>query len=1467
MNVEVVPETALLRTRQIADYPLRYCSFTEDSSVIVACGYSHTEALAVDNGELLGSWPQGFPSVSRAVAMHPLTGRIASIDDSGAVHIRDIESGMDALVRSNNSVRYFHRQLSYSPDGRWLAICSDEGLIELWQADSLEPVIRWQKIVPGVCRIIFSPENRYLIAGKDQNKARAWRIVTGDSVPALDSILAGLIAFRPDGRQLVTVARDNGSIAVSFWQWPERRFQLELKSRHTILQSKQEELFYSPNGHMLALLTAAHILFWDATIGVELGYVTGFSGFPNRAACAFSPDGTRFIVGDAVGIVRIWDSGSGELIALLSGHSHEISSIAVSPDGTQFTSADIGGVLRIWDLKRCDGVWGVRGHTAAISTLALGAAGKFIASGDFSGRTYLWDLLNDTEYSCPALDDDHVRELLFRPDQNQLAVMGGKSLKVFENGQTVFSFAPQNLTGFTDLTALAFSQDNRQLAVGYNRSSMEIQLWDSHTGDNSTLTGLAGIEEMVFAAAPTELLILACNGKIDVCNVADGRREQIAATALANLAPQQGSVSNNPNGECVAWLSRDQLVFLDRTARKVHQQKLTQDANQRFTLFRPDGRQLALWGKAGRVSLWSVRRRQCIGRFDSDRDITALSYSSTGRSLAAGSADGSVAIWSGALSVRRRKLPGKQLPDAIAFLPQSPALAEEICPAVVQVEFALADQRLLALDQAGQLRCWDNVRQSEIGLPAGLPAGEITKIAVADPWLVVVAGTRVFVANLEENCSVSKLGEHEGGIRTIRVNRDNMVVATADALEIRSWDVAKGILLSQWDVQNVCDIVVSPEGRYLAAIRRLTERVVNVWETQNYRLLQENCLPDKKPLRQLSFAGDGKALQLVYGEPGREVWDLEKNALVAVEPNTKLEESQTNSPWLLGAESTLAIFRWCWRTDEVEQQACLPYFPCKEWSSSDVFSPDLATVAVHFRGDWQLDLWDVMQQQKIAVLQHAAVINSICFSVDGSLLVTGDDEGVVKIWNAKTGGLQHKIDCRSAKYWSLSGIQQVALSPDGMFLATGQQDGWLLLWQIQTEMDQFDLIGHLDSVSILEFSPNGRTLLSGDFAGVYKLWDVATGREIAELCSESRKCGRVFPARDWLPDGEHFVFADESSKVRVLSLVTGQVVSEWKIDIWRPTGLRHNPARSDEMALAGATGVVGLWRMHQSQACCSSRATKGATQIRFGNSGKWLATGDAKGRIVVLDSATGKELADFSAPSTIRHIGETQSDDDWITVVADTVKLAVYSLADVSASCILSESCATPQHHAISQDGRWVAVSFEAQAAVLWDMRSGEKRCLPDWGSIAHMTFSADGNYLAVEHYSDQSLLWNTLRQAVIELDMPAGFKATNLLFLGDGTRLIGRIQRQTNLWNTGTGTLICSLAGEVRQPDWVSPNGRHVLFFHEGTQEFAVVNMINMIEIVRCSARGTHVQVSWSDDSRTVCLGHDNRGPKWLRV
>lgn len=355
MSLEFIQSPALLLSRQLPDYPLRYCSFTEDGSVVVACAYSHTEVLAVDNGEVLASWPQGFPSVTRTVDMHTATARIASIDDGGTIHIRDIASGLDAMVRSGNFVRYHRRQVCYSPDGRWLAVVSEEGLVEVWLVDNLNPVMQWRNLLPRATKVFFSPENRYIIAGNDQKQMRAWRVVTGDPVPALDEMLTGLIAFRPDGRQLVAVARTQGHIALSFWQWPERRFQGEAISRHRVKESEHENLIFSPNGHLLAFLTDSYIFFWDALMGIELGYVSGFSGPPNLAACEFIPDGTRFILGDDVGTIRIWDSGSGELLAELNGHSQAVLSIAVSPTGKQFASGDASGELKIWGLKYASG--------------------------------------------------------------------------------------------------------------------------------------------------------------------------------------------------------------------------------------------------------------------------------------------------------------------------------------------------------------------------------------------------------------------------------------------------------------------------------------------------------------------------------------------------------------------------------------------------------------------------------------------------------------------------------------------------------------------------------------------------------------------------------------------------------------------------------------------------------------------------------------------------------------------------------------------------------------------------------------------------------------------------------------------------------------------------------------------------------------------------------------------------------
>ena len=69
---------------------------------------------------------------------------------------------------------------------------------------------------------------------------------------------------------------------------------------------------------------------------------------------------------------------------------------------------------------------------------------------------------------------------------------------------------------------------------------------------------------------------------------------------------------------------------------------------------------------------------------------------------------------------------------------------------------------------------------------------------------------------------------------------------------------------------------------------------------------------------------------------------------------------------------------------------------------------------------------------------------SVAFSSDGKLLVTGDSDGVVSLWDAKTG--RELLICKGHE----SGVISVAMSGDGKTLASGSFDNTIKLWDLQT---------------------------------------------------------------------------------------------------------------------------------------------------------------------------------------------------------------------------------------------------------------------------------------------------------------------------------------------------------------------------------------------------------------------------------
>src|SRR5262249_14727003 len=75
----------------------------------------------------------------------------------------------------------------------------------------------------------------------------------------------------------------------------------------------------------------------------------------------------------------------------------------------------------------------------------------------------------------------------------------------------------------------------------------------------------------------------------------------------------------------------------------------------------------------------------------------------------------------------------------------------------------------------------------------------------------------------------------------------------------------------------------------------------------------------------------------------------------------------------------------------------------------------------------------------------------------------------------------------------------VAVSPDGQWLAAGGIDGIVRLWNVKTGKEVRKLQGHSDEVKGLAFSPDNQHLASASNNGVVKVWSVPAGTLLASL--------------------------------------------------------------------------------------------------------------------------------------------------------------------------------------------------------------------------------------------------------------------------------------------------------------------------------------------------------------------------------
>ena len=287
----------------------------------------------------------------------------------------------------------------------------------------------------------------------------------------------------------------------------------------------------------------------------------------------------------------------------------------------------------------------------------------------------------------------------------------------------------------------------------------------------------------------------------------------------------------------------------------------------------------------------------------------------------------------------------------------------------------------------------------------------------------------------------------------------NLAVAGTDTITI--YDVlARQPLRTLYPFRGgLVDIALNPSGSWLvSASRQGTEKRGYASSLELWRG------PDWKPLgllyaapgglNSVAFSADGKLLAVVFSNP------MYEQSYVDFWNTTNWFITNTLSCEALGcpgivldiafspAGGMLALSpdRYALKVWEVDKHTWLFNLRSSFTGAVNrmVFSPDGLTLAAgHYDG--VIRLWDLRSGSLLLTMQTDEVIESLAFSPDGRMLASGGSYANhnVRLWDAQTGALLRTLEGHT------SGVVRLLFSPDGRFLVSGSYDGMLRLWGIR----------------------------------------------------------------------------------------------------------------------------------------------------------------------------------------------------------------------------------------------------------------------------------------------------------------------------------------------------------------------------------------------------------------------------------